>query len=151
MLPNSRTVKFISVVFGVLPSFLFCVLILILLLPGLLSLLLTGGFTEGCDPTDSSCFNLSPPFATVALLGFYGTVALWRALFDASTANRSRRTLTVLGLVAGIAAATSVLISFWQTLVVFAPVLLFLIGMILVGTYHLIRLIQYEVRSRTVA
>ena len=87
----------------------------------------------------------------IALSGLYGTVALWRALFDTNTASRLRRMLTFLGLAFGVVAATLVLIPVWRDLFMFTGLLLSLISMVLVGTYHLVRLVQLEVRSRTAA
>ena len=133
MLPNSPTVRKISIIFGGLTSsILSCLAFMVFAL-----WLSNGGFFA----------------AFIAFSGLCGGVAMWSAITDTRIAERSWRLATIAGLAAGIFSVVqmSIWMGLWEDIffTVFDLILLFLFASsALVGTYHLIRLIQYEVRSR---
>ena len=143
MLPNSRVVKLLSGIFGAAPSFCLSMPIAVFLL-----FVVTDVFTDNCEPTDDSCFSFGLSSVVFALFALYGTVALWMVLFDENTISRFKRIVTALGLVVGIAAATLGLIDFSTSGFGLSVFTLSLLSCLSVGSYHLIRLVQFEWRSR---
>ena len=89
------------------------------------------------------------PFLTLpALLGFYGTAAIWAAITDAYTSKRWGRLAVILGLISGISAIVLIYAQLWFVIIPLYPIALCTFGSTTVGIYLLVRLIQYEVRSR---
>ena len=143
MLPNSRVVKLLSGIFGAMPSFCLSIPVVMLLL------ISASTWGNSCEPVDDSCFGFDPSFVIVGLSSLYGTAALWMVLFDTNTVNRLRRILTALGLVAGVAAATLTLVGFFTSGFGLNVLTLGLLSCLSVGSYHLIRVVQLEWRSRS--